>query len=197
MSDVGHWGAAVSRDAESSLYEPVEHYLNIGFFDNIRPSLGTVFLTSEITALNARGPEGRWSRPDLAAVAVWRRKFDPTIHLDLYGFEVKPAKRGDVSWVHEALAHTRYVHFAYLVWNWSAHELYGESYEAIEDSCKAYGIGLIIAHDPGNPQKYLLQLQAARMNPSLDIVDQFIEAKFSQQKKDRLLQAMRDLWSGP
>ena len=177
------WGAASLFDTEAHLYPHVENYLNSVFYAGIKPSLGSLFLTSEITARAAQGPQGAWTRPDLCAVAVWQRKYSAIRNVDLYGFEVKRARPCDVSAVHEALAHSRFVHFSYLVWNWSTENLTAQNFVAVEESCRGLGVGLIIAHDPARVDRYQLRVAATRKDPDADVVDHFIEEKFSEAKR--------------
>lgn len=122
---------------------------------------------------------GLWTRPDLAAAVVARYVYAPLPQLDLFGFEIKMTKSCTVYAVHEALAHTTFVHFAYLVvfLPKSTHSERDNLPRMVEQAQK-HGVGLIIVSDPTDDAAYEIILAAQRHNPKLKRIDDFISQRF-------------------
>ena len=171
---------------ESDLYQPVHDYLELRFRDRLKPLYGDLRAVTAITATAGGTGTGRWSKPDLCLLALWRHKYAPTWQLDLHGFEVKPEQRCTVESVHEALNHTSHVHFAHLVWHnreWDDAELRCKS---IIDRCRRFGVGLITFAEPRDPSSYSVRYPAPRHQPSGDAVDEFIETRIPPDDKATL-----------
>lgn len=100
------------RSPEADLYPVVHRFLNIQFAARLKPRLGTHLPLAAVTATAGPAGSGVWSRPDLAMINAWRHKYQPTVQVDVYGFEVKRDEGCDLRSVHETLAHRRLVHFA-------------------------------------------------------------------------------------
>ena len=58
---------------------------------------------------------GRWTRPDITAVAYRQFKLLPGGHIELHTYEVKTGAGVDLTALHEALAHRRRAHRAYVL----------------------------------------------------------------------------------
>ena len=73
----------------------------------------------KIVANTARGGPrvGKWTQPDLTLVAIQKLPIQKRIELEVFSFELKRAQDSDVDSVFEAVAHTRYAHYAYLAWH--------------------------------------------------------------------------------
>lgn len=176
---------ALSR--EDDLYPHVEHFLHLGFAPRLKPSLGVHLTLVAITAMAGPAGSGKWSRPDLALINLWRHKYQPHQSLDLYGFEVKRDGGCDLASVHETLAHTRLVNFAYLVWHYSAADFVNPHFGTIKDNCRAYGLGLITFANPLDGSTYTFHIDAQRQAPDPSAVDEFIETRFAESQRQRLL----------
>ena len=191
-----NWGEPKIAAVEQELYALVERYLNLEFYLRLKPRFGSLLLVTEDISQTPAPEGGAWSRPDLAAVAVWRHKFAPQTQLDLYSFEVKRASAVDARAVHEALAHRRFVNYSYLVWNRSATPDTGQ-FALITDMCSQLGVGLIVAHDPWDPRKYSVPVVAERFPLEPDAIDAFIEMRMSQPKRTRVLEGLASMaWRG-
>ncbi len=178
---------SASRILEAELYPFVQSYLNINFSSRLKPALGSHLPLVSITATAGPASSGTWSRPDLAMINFWRHKFQPVGTLDLYGFEVKRDGGCDLKSVHETLAHTRLVHFAYLVWHYCSADHQCDAFRIIHDNCAAYGLGLITFFDHLDGNSFKIHVDARRASPQDHDVDDFIETRFSEQQKNRLL----------
>lgn len=165
---------------EADLYEPVRDYLELRFQDRLRPLYGDLRALSAITATAGGSGTGKWSKPDLCLIALWRHRYQPGWRLDLHGFEVKPAGRCDAESVHEALNHTSHVHFAHLTWHNPAWADGDTRCRAILDRCRRFGVGLITFADPANATTYSVRFPAPRHDPAGDAVDEFIETRIPQ-----------------
>lgn len=178
---------------ERELYEPVETYLNVRFSGGLKPLRGECFTVSAITATAGTLGAGQWTRPDVALIAVWKNKFSPVVHLDLYGFEVKTSKGCNVSSVHEALAQNRLVHYSYLVWHVPPPVLETKRFLAIYESCEAYGVGLITFHRQVDASTFTTHLLPQRAEPTPNAVDEFIETRFTEADRNRVLKFLPSL----
>lgn len=172
---------------EADLYPLVEQYLNLVFAPTLKPSLGAHLHLVAITATAGPASSGKWSRPDLALVNLWRHKYQPHQSLDLYGFEVKRDGACDLSAVHETLAHTRLVQYAYLVWHFRQADFECTNFLSIRENCAAYRLGLITFSDPSRGATFKVHLDSGHHSPDLAAVDEFIETRFPDHQKDRLL----------
>lgn len=127
---------------------------------------------------------GLWTRPDLAAAVVTRYTYAPIPHLDLYGFELKMAPGCTVYAVHEALAHTAFVNFAYLVvFLPGPDHSERENLSRMIEQAQKHGVGIIIVKDPTDDESYEIVLTAQRQSPKLKRIDDFISQRFDRANK--------------
>jgi hypothetical protein len=124
-------------------------------------------------------PAGLWTRPDLAAAVVTRYTYAPVPQLDLYGFELKMAAGCTVYAVHEALAHTTFVNFAYLViFLPDPTHSERENLRRMMEQAQKHGVGIVIVKDPVNDESYDVVLAAQRQSPKRKRIDDFISQRF-------------------
>jgi len=175
---------------ERDLEPPVEAYLAS---DAAFAQLGfnRDFTVWQKTARGGRAGTGTWSRPDFTIATIRRRKYDPVRHLDLVAFELKNLAGSTVVAVHEALAHTRFAHYAFLVCPRSA--LNAGVQSAIRDSCAQHGIGLL-TFDLGVGREqtpalkgFNIEVDARRKSPEPDLVDSYIDDRFDEENRGRLI----------
>ncbi len=171
---------------ESDHYLGVKNFVDTSFSESIKPRSDQSLPISQITARSGPYASGTWSRPDLALIHLWKYKYSPTLIMDLYGFEVKTFTGCDIPGIHEALAHTRIVHYAYLVWEFPEENGADSKFSNIRENCAAYGIGLITFSDSMKTDSYKVHLLAERKDPSPDAIDDFIESRFDNHQKDLL-----------
>lgn len=117
---------------------------------------------------------GVWSRPDVTVASVRRHQFSSLRYVELTGYELKRAGEGSVVAVHEALAHKRWVHRAYLVVFAPRGYDDPKQLEDIQSECARHGVGLITFTDITDHAQYreLLQPRKDAVDPSL--IDDFI-----------------------
>jgi hypothetical protein len=165
---------------ESELYPTVKRYLDERFHQLQKPPSGISLWHSAMTPHLDIGLPGSWTRPDLAAVHVWRHKFGPTINLDLHSFEVKRSDNCNEISVFEALAQTRIAHFSHLVWHRPLPLRQPDRFESIKENCRAFGVGLISFTDHIDPDSFTWhnEVVARRNTPDLELVDRYIERAF-------------------
>ena len=121
-------------------------------------------------------------------IHLWKHKYQPSYMLDLYGFEVKRFEGCDLTSVHETLAHTRLVNYAYLVWNCPDDTLSKNLFSSIKENCAAYGLGLITFADKDSGDSFHRHLEAKRCEPTAAAVDDFIETRFPDDQRNLLLE---------
>ena len=167
--------------AEEQLYKVIKQYLDDQYHALRRPSSGNDLWRSQITPRVDIGLSGKWTRPDLAAVHVWRHRFSPTFTLDLHGFEVKRADNGNEISLFEALAHTRIVHYAHVVWHVPEPKHSAVKISSLRSNCERFGVGLITLQDHNDPMSFdVLVSPGKRADPDPALIDQFIASGFKQ-----------------
>lgn len=175
---------------ERSLEDPIQRFLT----DQTTLAHLRIDPARTIVQRTARGGKsgtGIWSRPDFTIATIRKRKYDPYRHLDVIAFELKNLAGTSVVAVHEALAHTRFAHYAYVVCPRS--ERNHEVAATIEAACSQHGIGLVtfsIAVDAsGNPDVSDLkfELAAARFAADPDFVDNYIDDRLDNENREKLL----------
>lgn len=193
-----HYGEPLLMRQERDLYQPLGQFLHQGFHELHKPKFGSLYLEVANTHAAAAPDGGTWTRPDLAAVSISRSRFATTADLQLFGFEVKAMSGCRLQSVHEALAHTRFVNFSYLVWNRPACICQDRDfYTMVTENCAAYGVGLITIHDPQNLNTYEIRLRASRKYIDADVIDEFITTRFTRIEQERILGALARYCPGP
>ncbi len=181
----------VEYDApEKDLYDPLEDRLHQeGFLEQIRVAHGqTVF---HRTAYGGVIGSGQFSRPDFTLATIRQFTFDPVRHLDVLTFEVKNLAGTNLLAVHEALAHTRFGHYSFVVIPTST--LDPSITEMTKQHCTEHGLGLITfsitAVEPEVRISNLeVELQAVRNHPDPHRVERFLTERLPQDKQDQLKQ---------
>lgn len=187
-----YFGPPILLRPESSLYPRLAQFLYLGFHEAHKPRHGSLYLEVGHTHDVAAPSGGTWTRPDLAAVGISRGRFAATVEVRLFSFEVKTADGCRLQSVHEALAHTRFVNYSYLVWNRPACICDDEeNYQAILSNCAAYGVGLITIHNPNDLNTFQIRLCARRKKVAADLIDEFILTRFSPAEQARIDGAMQ------
>lgn len=122
------------------------------------------------------GPTGSgpWSRPDFTMAAVTHHRFTVPAQLDLFAFELKPENRCDIRSVHEAAAHARFVHYAFLVWHLPLVSPKSRLKQTMREYCSELGIGMITFDDPQDVSSFTVQLDPIRRSPSPEAIDSFL-----------------------
>ncbi|MBI1339076.1 hypothetical protein GC169_02530 [bacterium] len=165
---------------EKHLMPNLDAWLRQEFVPNLR--VGEHHIVRDTSA---GGAAGVWTRPDFTVASSRRFRSTNVREVELYGFELKRADNGSVIGVHEALAHTRYVHFAYLVWHVPDRNL-SKSFDPIFSQCARHGIGFIHFADPNRFETWITELDPQKASPEPFAVDDFIADRFSADDNDRM-----------
>ncbi len=142
------------------------------------------------TTVGGRQGSGLWSRPDFTIATIRQRKYDPLRHLDVLAFELKNLAGASLLSVHEALAHSRFAHYAYLICPRSL--VHPEYLGDIQQNCVAHGVGLISfsmgigEHQAPRVSDVRIEVSAARKAPDPDLVDRYIEDRMTPENAARL-----------
>jgi hypothetical protein len=139
------------------------------------------------------GPSGSgyWSRPDFTVALVRQYRFASERRVELHGFELKKSGSANISSVHEALAHTRWVHYSHLVWHTPDRSSVASATEEIASHCSHHGVGFITFMDPADVASYETRVSPQRKFPEPEKVDQYIETRFELPEIDALEKAVR------
>ena len=136
--------------------------------------------SAKVIANTARGGprSGKWTQPDLTLVAIQKLAILKRIELEIFSFELKRAGDSNVDSVFEAVAHTRWTHYAYLAWHQpSSVHIPSEKKKDVESNCRAHGIGLIIFADPLLAASYDILLAPMRKSPHPVDVEDYLEKR--------------------
>lgn len=164
-------------DYEHELEDGLRHYLDGPFVHHAStPYRGQ----RKVIANTARGGPhgGKWTRPDLTLVSVRKLAIQRRLDLELFSFELKRSDDSNVDSVFEAVAHTRYAHYAYLAWHQPRNHTIPATKQAdVEANCRAHGIGLIVFSDPDMPSSYEILLAPCRKQPHPADVEAYLEQR--------------------
>jgi hypothetical protein len=121
----------------------------------------------KIVANTARGGPrwGQWAQPDLMLIAIQRLPLQKRVDLDVFSFELKRPDYADLQSVYEAVAHTRFVHYSYLVWHIPVSYCVPERFNTILSACAENGVGLITFTDPQITATYQTRISPIRKEP--------------------------------
>jgi hypothetical protein len=172
---------------EEKLYEPLAKVLREDWVKDNRFRESLV----EITAKQGkRDTGGKWSRPDITVVGMTTYVYVPGRHFDVATFEVKPFDGIDVTAVYEALAHRRAATRAYVIFH-----VPDEQREAVEvlldqisDEAKRHGIGLIVIGKPDDYESWDERVEAIRIDPAPERLNDFIAVQLSDGAKQEIVQ---------
>lgn len=186
---ITHEGAGVvsspGRVAERELYEPIERVLKERWSKDAR--LGD-FWVEDTSQQGRRATGGTWSRPDFTVLSMRAYVHLPGRYFDVTTFEVKPFDQLDVTAVYEALAHRRAATRSYVLAFIpdSERERLEETVDAIVDEAKKHGIGVIVASEASNYDKWDTTVDAKRVEPEPERMNTFIAKQVSEPGKERL-----------
>ena len=188
-------GNPVEVRVEAELYEPTLNFIALAFGHHLRRHArsGSPWVFPAHVDHSAGSEEGRWTRPDLACLALARGEFVPYWRADLHTFEVKTASGLNVTAVHEANAHGRLGQFS-----WLAFQAVGQAapdtnlFGDILASAGTVGVGVLSFQRPADPTDWRVDLWPARTNTDPAVADAFVRERFgtaSQTAIRRLLNA--------
>ena len=181
---------------EAELYEHVDRYLMLNFSTVLAQKIGAhpPHVVSANVSTAAGDRDGSWSRPDLAALCITKGKFVPFVKAELHTFEVKTSKGLDIPSVHEASAHGRFGHFAWLVFQ-SVDRTARTTvlFDQVLASANMLGVGVITFRCPTNPDQWHVDAWPKRTTTDDLVADEFIAERVSKEKQERILRYLEGL----
>lgn len=136
--------------------------------------------------VSERKLQGRWANPDAILLTVSPLKVFGGRHIDLHSFELKTETGCNVLAVHEALAQSRFSHYAHLVWHLPAGSEQENTLDQISEHCTLHGVGLLrFEHINGAPNLTTI-IRAKRTDTSLQKVDDFLEMRLTAAQISRI-----------
>ena len=169
--------------AEADLYEPFRRAVEKGYvLDNdLRPWV------CEITASQGRrNTGGKWTRPDVALVAMQTFPYVPNKVFQVITFEIKPDLGTALDGVFEAAAHSAFAHRSYLAFPDSEEYNDNPLYDRISEECARFGLGLILFEDVKNWDTYDFQVAAKYREPDPQAVNDFIKNQISEKNREEI-----------
>jgi hypothetical protein len=128
-------------------------------------------------------PGGRWTRPDVALVAMQTFPYVPTKVFQVITFEIKPDLGTGLDGVFEAAAHSAFAHRSYLAFPDSQEYEDNPLYDRITEECARFGLGLILFGDLSNWDTYDFQVTARFREPDPQAVNDFMALRRNSMKR--------------
>lgn len=163
---------------ERDLYDPVAGVLRGDWARDNRFKQQLV----EVTASQGRrNTGGTWTRPDIVVAAIRLFQFLPGKFFDLISFEIKPSWSINVTAVYEALAHRRSATQSYVWFHCPAdqQENQKENLDRITEEAKRHGVGMIVATTPVDYATWDVRVEAMRIEPDPEFLNEFIGLQLS------------------
>ncbi|MET4610644.1 hypothetical protein ABIC28_001622 [Rhodococcus sp. PvR044] len=173
---------------ESDLYEPMAAVIR---GDRAR-DLGSAPLGVVVTAMQgSRLTGGPWSRPDIACVEIRAYPYVPGKWLNLTTFEVKAADSISSQAVYEARSHRNAATHAYVLLHVPDPIAASAQIDNVVAAARQQDIGVIVAGDPGDYDTWEEKLEAPRVEPDPDQLNQFITTQLPDSVRHNLACALR------
>lgn len=176
------------RLREDSLYTPIRRVLE----GDWQADKGIDYLMVEETAkAGSKRTGGKWTRPDLVAVAVEVFTYLPAKVMSVHTFEVKSADSVDVTAVYEALAHRRAATHAYVVLHVPDPDQKQTGVAEVVSEARRHGVGVIEFSDPGNYETWEETVTADRVEPEPSALNDFIRVQLPDAARRQIERAIR------
>lgn len=185
---------------EAELYEPTRLFLHAAFGSRLAETTTTsVQIFSADTSRAQVADGGQWSRPDVAALVLGAGAYVPYWKTDLHTFEVKTAGGLSETAVHEANAHGRYGHYAWLVFQSvgrASIEAEG-TFRRVQKLAAHLGVGVVHFQNPREVLNWTVELWPRRTGTDNATADAFVRERFPEETKTRIESRLRALgWRG-
>lgn len=166
---------------EANLYTPTRRFVGMrlaGFLARRSGSSPPKLFCNEVAEV-AGEIGGKWTRPDIAALAISCGEFVPYWRADLHTFEVKTAGGLDVTGAHEARAQGRFGHFSWLVFQAVGRaEQHTNRYKEVVDSAAGLGVGVLVCAEPDDPDSWRIVEWPVRSETDNAVADAFVKQRF-------------------
>jgi hypothetical protein len=174
---------------EEELYKSAELFASARLAELLATRLGSdppkVFAQQVSTA--AGRVSGKWTRPDMAAVAILRGEFIPYWTAELHTFEIKTARGLDVTGVHEANSHARLGHFAWIAFQAVGRANEGGScFDEVLRAALAVGVGVLTFTIPDDPTDWKVTAWPRPSGVDNAVADTFIRERFDPARQSRI-----------
>ena len=173
-------------DAERDLYEPLAQQIGSTWAKDMRLEPSVVAI---LGYQGRRRTGGKWSRPDVALIAVQQFDLIPGKHINVVTFEVKLGPAVDVAAVYEALAHRRAATQAYVMVHREG--VIDDTLDLVEAEAYRYGIGLIIVDDPADYDTWDLRIEAEQVPTDPADLNSFLTAQLPHEQREQLARLVR------
>lgn len=183
---VGDREAETEFEAERDLYEPVADQLRSTWAKDVRLQPSVV---SILGYQGRRRTGGKWSRPDIALVAVQQFGLVPGKHINVVTFEVKLGPPLDVAAVYEALAHRRAATQSYVVVHTAG--LREDALDSVENEAYRHGIGLILLDDPADYDTWDTRIEAQQVPADPAELNSFLNTQFPDDVREQIARLVR------
>jgi hypothetical protein len=180
----------VDKPREADLYAPMFEVIKSRWAQDYRLDS----LIVEITASQgARQTGGKWTRPDITAASYRTFPYVPGRHFDLITFEVKSYEAADVTVVYEALGHRRAATRSYVL-IYLPDDKRTQFQNLLDEIClvsKQHGIGVFIAADARNYDKWEELVEATRHEPDPERLNDFLATQVEPVFREQIIKWFR------
>lgn len=179
-------GSKVDFANEASLYAPMAKVIAESWAKDAGFDSKIVQVTAQ---QGSRITGGKWSRPDIAVVAISTYPYIPGRHFDVITFEVKPADGIDITCVYEALAHLRSATRSYVLLHVPTDRA-AQLEELLLDVCaeaKKHGIGVLTAGNPEDYKSWEEVVDPIRAKPDPRRLNDFLAKQFTKEQLEETM----------
>lgn len=171
---------------ELDLYDPFIQALRTGYISEYKVPKDHLFVKTAHAGSKNTG--GKWTRPDVALVAVHRYPFLPNKHLEVTTFEIKKSIEDALEGVFEALAHSAFAHRQYLAVKveGSIPKEQTDSWTRVREECDRLAIGLIKFSNPNEYETFEFISEATSDEPELFKVNDFISKQIPPKEQETI-----------
>jgi hypothetical protein len=176
---------------ESELYDPFIEALRSGYISEYKVPKDCLLVKT--AHAGSRNTGGKWTRPDVALVAVHSYPFLPNKNIEVTTFEIKKSIGEALQGVFEALAHSAFAHRTYLAVKVEGQipKEQADDWTRVREECDRLAIGLIKFSSPGEYDTFEFISEATPSEPDLFKVNEFISRQFQQQDQEQIREWVR------
>jgi len=174
---------------ESDLYPGAMRTIETGW---VKEANYDAYLIETTATKGSADTGGKWSRPDVAVLAMKSFPYLPHRIFDIITFEIKPRNHITVEGVFEALSHQQFASRAYVIFH-LPEDAIPNSFADVSNSgriisiAQKHGVGVIVAQDIADYDTWETVVPAARNQFDPEQANQFIAKSFSESSREQFI----------
>lgn len=176
---------------EIDLYDPFIQALKDGYISEYK--VPKDFLLVKTANTGSKNTGGKWTRPDIALLAVHRYPFLPNKSLEVTTFEIKKSLDDALQGVFESLAHSAFAHRTYLAVKVEEQipREQADNWTRVREECDRLAIGLIKFSNAREYETFEFISEASPNEPDLYKVNEFISRQIPERDQETIREWVR------